>query len=206
MTNFKCPWTQYRLAIFLLLFVSSTGATPPAKEKTKYVQNLLATDSVALGIMENPEYVEICFLELKDVASGNDRHYVERPSKKMSQDFADFFLVKFTQDYYYLWDSVSLCLPEYNVRYKFWREGHVVAIDVCYGCEQVLFSRDGKPFAETQFGKGAEWTLQALEHQFADDKDFRKLRKRLDTARQEKFEQEIEISKAILSERRYPRS
>ena len=201
MINLKCPWTKSRLGLFLLAFVSGLGASVQAKAETKFIQNLFAVDSVASRIMEEPEYVEVCFLELKD-ASGENRHYVEGKSRKMPGDLAVFLLVLFTSDENYRWNMTSACMPKYNVRYKFWRENHTVAIDVCYGCKQVLFACDGKPFESAQFGEGAERTLQALEREFS-NKEFRDLKEQLDKARRENLDHQIQIYKAILEERRH---
>jgi hypothetical protein len=131
-----------------------------------------------LAAVSSPERVEICILYPKDPwfsRNLNKRKYREGKSEPMPTAQAQLLSAKLTDAKTYGWDYVKPCMPVWNARVKFFRGGHYVSADFCFGCEIVMLGRDGQPFGGEDFDGARAEIFEVVRSIFPQDRVIRSI-------------------------------
>jgi hypothetical protein len=155
----------------LAAFLLSCIATAFALGETNRIAQFFKTPE-NLQIVSMPERVGICILR-PDIAPGEktlSAKYLEGPYKSVSPETAKILSSLLSSESAYIWDGAKGCMPQYNARVRFHKDGHIITADLYFGCKILELSRDGKSFAGEDFDPINSQLFGIVRELFPDDK------------------------------------
>jgi hypothetical protein len=75
----------------------------------------------------------------------------------------------------YLWDAVKGCIPTYGVKFSFFRDADRMDVLLCFECDILWVSRDGRAVGGEDFDNSRALLVRAAKTAFPDDALIQKL-------------------------------
>jgi hypothetical protein len=165
------PWFQPMRAFFRVLACISLHAVAGAGEPPTDVAGLFQSVE-NLVIVRSPDKVEAATLtqgRLWFTRDERKRKHKEGRRAPVPPDQVVALSTILTQNSTYDWDSFKACMPIWNARLIFSRGGHNLSADFCFGCDIVVYAKDGKPFAGGNFDHGSDQIFSVIQALFPKD-------------------------------------
>jgi hypothetical protein len=165
------------LSVLLLLPVLAAFGEQPAVDlapSEKRPGNLTELFKTAenLEIVAQAERVDVCIL-YPDLAPGEEftDKVKEGPYQQASAVLAKKLSARLTDKSSYPWSQEEKdCMPLYNARIRFLKAENTITADFCFGCQIVLFSRNGTAINTQDFDPINDEIFESIRAMFPDDK------------------------------------
>ncbi|MGC4074176.1 MAG: hypothetical protein QM760_17015 [Nibricoccus sp.] len=153
------------LLLFLFLAAFSRG------EEMRPDMALFFRTPENLEIVTSPEWVEACILYPKKpwFSRKHPTKYREGKYQKLSAEEAALLSSKLSDEKTYKWNSAKACMPTYNARVRFHHGSHVINADFCFGCDIVIFRKDGEPLNGEDFDNASSEIFEVIRTHFPKD-------------------------------------
>ena len=150
-----------------LLFLLFLTAFSPGEDGPQNVAQLFQTPG-NLEIITSPEWVDVCILYPKKpwFSRKHPTNYREGKYEKLSLQEAALLSTKLNDEKTYDWSAAKACMPTYNARIRFHKADQVVAADFCFGCDIVIFRKNGKPFTGQNFDAASDDIFEVVHTHF----------------------------------------
>jgi hypothetical protein len=167
---------KYFLVSLLLPVLSVSGEQPafefpPPEKRPANIAELFKT-AENLQIVTQAERVDVCIL-YPDLAPGEEftDKVKESPCQQASPQLAKKLSARLTDKSSYPWSQEEKdCMPVYNARIRFLKATNTITADFCFGCQTLLFSRDGKALNTQDFDPINDEIFESIRGMFPRDK------------------------------------
>jgi hypothetical protein len=158
--------------LLLMTMVAVCFSMVRAVESSEHIAAMLSSPE-NVAIVANPERIEACILYRRSLLFTKDeskRKYREGWSENVLKESARVLAATLVNEQSYIWDTKKFCMPVWNARLKFYRDGRCLSADFCFGCDIVVFSRDGNRIGDGSFDRSSDAIFAVIRSMFPDDK------------------------------------
>jgi hypothetical protein len=185
--NFPSSSPITRLAVLLALALGLLSLAACGKQSTEPTVAKAPNKQVVQDAFEgienydrvmNAPTVQVCRLHI-DSASPPEidgRAYREGPKFAVSAEQVARLRQILADPATYSFDSAKGCEPTYGVRFLFESEANPIALNLCFDCKILAFSREGKVVAGEDFENAESQLIALCKELFPDDAEIQRLK------------------------------